>query len=481
MQDSKNLQEFMSLFQGYEKAHVQFREGPEAGKGEKQSGKYMTVEKPATTAEFNAHLHGDGPGLVIIPLMQDNNCCFGAIDIDERGMDIHALDMEVRRLGLPLVTCRSKSAGAHLYMFLKQPTPATKVREALSNWAVVLGHSKAEIFPKQTSRDLTPVGSGINLPYYGGPRTARYAIGEGKSLSIAGFMALAEGLKASPEDLKKRFSAIPQKTSVVKKSHSAGFAALDIIPEGQRHNEIMRLGVQLKKQGYDDDVIRAVLKQAAEKRCDPPLSQDEVDDVCGWVSENVTRGHEMHPLTDMGNARRFADRYAGEVVHCCLWNQYLIWDGCRYLHDDLGKSILYAKMTALSISDEAIAYAAQGNNGNEVHNFAKQSQNRKRLVDMLWAAQSELAVHPDDLDKDPLLLNVQNGVIDLRSGELLPSNPALLLTKMAPVTYSPGECCPNFMGYLDKVFGGNTDLIKYMQRVMGYCLTGHTSEHCIRG
>ncbi len=480
MTHQENLEKFMALFSGYEKAHVLFEAGPQAAAGEKQKGAYRTVHSPAALSDFESHFSSSGPGLVIIPIREDNTCLFGAIDIDERGIDLAALEQRIRDLGLPLVVCRSKSAGAHCYLFMREAVAAVVIREVLSNWAAALGYPKAEIFPKQSVHEEGRPGSAINLPYYGGKETERYATRGGVGISANEFLTLAEAVKAGAEDLQKRFDAavaVPAKTFEAKTA--PGIPPLDIIPEGQRHNELLRLGTQLKKQGHGDDVIRTVLRQAAERRCSPPMPESEVDGICAWVEENVSRGHEIHPMTDMGNGRRFADRYKGQAVHCHLWREFLLWDGRRYSRDELGQSVHYAKMTAVSIADEALALAATGKSNKELLKFALQTQSRKRLGDMLWAAQSEMAVHPDDLDRDPWLLNVMNGVLDLKTGELMPHDPALLMTKIAAVTYDRQADCPVFKQYLQTVFAGDKDIISYVQRVVGYCLTGDTREHCL--
>src|SRR4029450_10931552 len=75
---------------------------------------------------------------------------------------------------------------------------------------------------------------------------------------------------------------------------------------------------------------------------------------------------------------------------------------------------------------------------------------------------------PDDLDRDRFLLNVLNGTLDLRTGELRPHRREGLLTKLAPVTYDPLAACPLWRRFLERIMGGNPGLITYLQRVVGY-------------
>ena len=79
-------------------------------------------------------------------------------------------------------------------------------------------------------------------------------------------------------------------------------------------------------------------------------------------------------------------------------------------------------------------------------------------------------------DRDPELLNLQNGTLDLRTIELRPHDRADLITKVAGTTYAPDAECPNFRAFLHEIFEGDADLIAFYQRLVGYSLTGLTSS-----
>ena len=83
------------------------------------------------------------------------------------------------------------------------------------------------------------------------------------------------------------------------------------------------------------------------------------------------------------------------------------------------------------------------------------------------------------LDCDPFVLNVLNGTVDLRTGRLHPHRRENLLTKLAPVSYSPLATCLLWLKFLDRIMDGNQELITYLQRVVGYGLTGDVSEQCL--
>jgi putative DNA primase/helicase len=86
---------------------------------------------------------------------------------------------------------------------------------------------------------------------------------------------------------------------------------------------------------------------------------------------------------------------------------------------------------------------------------------------------------PEALDADQWLLNVLNGTIDLRTGKLLAHRREDLITKLAPVEFHPDAECPKWMQFLADIFRGNSELAEFVQRLLGYCLTGDVSEQVL--
>jgi hypothetical protein len=134
------LESFKSLFRGYENAHGQHELSGTPDENGKIKGRAATRGYGATDKEYKAHLTGSGVSLGIIPLLSTNACWFGAIDIDISGErplreKIEQLEKRVRSLELPLVVCRSKSGGAHLYLFGSEPIPAAiLIRTSSRSW-----------------------------------------------------------------------------------------------------------------------------------------------------------------------------------------------------------------------------------------------------------------------------------------------------------------------------------------------------------
>lgn len=109
------------------------------------------------------------------------------------------------------------------------------------------------------------------------------------------------------------------------------------------------------------------------------------------------------------------------------------------------------------------------------------SESRDRLNAMIEVAKARpgIAIAADELDADPWALNVLNGTIDLRTGDLRPHNRADLLTKLAPVEYHPGRRDDRLTQFLRDATGDDADVIDFLQLVAGYTATGLTIEEIL--
>ena len=174
-----HLAKFMSIFAGLDSAYGTYKVEAQNEKG-KSVGKGFVVRKPPTVDLWQKHFDGADPSLGIIPIRADNSCTWGAIDIDQYPLDHSQLLAKIKKLGLPLVVFRSKSGGAHVYCFMKQPVPAGDMQKYLTTCAGLLGEAGREIFPKQSEIlvERGDTGNFLNLPYFGGEKTLRYAFKE---------------------------------------------------------------------------------------------------------------------------------------------------------------------------------------------------------------------------------------------------------------------------------------------------------------
>lgn len=185
-------------------------------------------------------------------------------------------------------------------------------------------------------------------------------------------------------------------------------------------------------------------------------------------------------LTDMGNAERLVEQHGQDLRYCHLWKLWLIWDGRRWVQDITAEIKRKAKAVVRNIYGEA------KNSTDEkaralLAKHAVRSESDAKIKAMISLAESEsgIPVTPDELDTNPMLLCCLNGIIDLRTGELREHKKGDLITKISPVTYDTQATCPTWDQFLNRIMDGNERLIEFLQRIIGYSLTGDTSEQCL--
>ena len=183
------------------------------------------------------------------------------------------------------------------------------------------------------------------------------------------------------------------------------------------------------------------------------------------------------PLTDSGNAERFAYRHGQHVRYCTSWGCWLVWDGLRWARDLRLDAPRRAKETARLIYAEA-AKADDDAKRDRLATWAKASESATRIDSMLKLARSEsgITITADQLDADPWAPNTLSGIVDLRTGELRDATPGDLCAKLAPSLFTPAAKCPRFERFLERIFAHDHELISYVQRLIGVFLTGDISE-----
>lgn len=228
---------------------------------QRSSGRFALPEKMWTEHDTGlkpedvaSHLRGD-VGAGAVPILDDDSCWWAAIDIDNHDSDedipIKPLEELVRSKRMPLLLCRSKSGGVHCYLFMEKPQPASRVRILMAHFAAQLGHAGAEVFPKQgilaVGRDgKKTLGNWLNLPYFGGDKTVRYCIYEGKRLSLDEFFARAEASRATEGTLRAiAFADHPDAPPCIQKMFAAG------VPQGHRNEALYNITVYYRKAAPD--------------------------------------------------------------------------------------------------------------------------------------------------------------------------------------------------------------------------------------
>jgi putative DNA primase/helicase len=173
-------------------------------------------------------------------------------------------------------------------------------------------------------------------------------------------------------------------------------------------------------------------------------------------------------FTEEALALRFAETHRDNLRYIAKWGKWMSWAGTHWQFDD----ILHAFDMVRMICREA---AAQCNKPKISSAIA--SGKTVAAVERLARADKRLAATVDQWDADPWLLNTPAGTWDLRKGNIKPHDPNDYCTKITACS-AEGEC-PLFIGFLEDIFAGDHELIAYLQRVIGYSLTGSTQEHAL--
>lgn len=240
-------------------------------------GPRSTVTEPVTLDLWERHLKGeDGFGVGITPIRDDATVVFGAIDVDVYPLNLNELLAKVRELKLPLMLCRTKSGGAHLYLFMSEPVSAELVRTKLTEWAALLGYPGVEIFPKQTQlANDTDTGSWINVPYNGGRRSTRYALNdEGKAYTPEEFLDVADRRALAIVDLLSFVPVVPPDVELLGDDFFEAPPCLQTLAvrgfgDWQNYG-LYNLGVYLKKR-HGAGELDAHLAHYNERFLDPPV------------------------------------------------------------------------------------------------------------------------------------------------------------------------------------------------------------------
>lgn len=259
-------------------------------------------------------------------------------------------------------------------------------------------------------------------------------------------------------------------------------ASGSVILESARNNTLASIAGSLRRRGLGEVAIEAALQAANLQQCSPPLPKSEVSAIARSISNyaHADSAQVERTLTDVGNAQRFANAYVDRVRFVPERKQWLIWNGQRWAWDDVGEVIELAKAVTKEIYAEADA-CTDDDTRIAIAKFAKSSQKKERIAAMIDLARSipDLVAPICSLDRDDWLLGVENGVIDLRTGKRRESTQEDLITRQAPVHYDRGAKCPTFEKFLRTIFKNDRQMIAYIQRVMGYALTGMTTEQCL--
>ncbi|MGE0666173.1 MAG: phage/plasmid primase, P4 family [Sphingomonadales bacterium] len=242
----------------------------------------------------------------------------------------------------------------------------------------------------------------------------------------------------------------------------AGFRLFQIVAAGHLGGSVVReaLTEAGRSLGLELHEIEATLESARAAGFASPRGPKD--------QSEAASGPEPVAFTEDALADAFAARFGRSWRYVAVWEQWLSWSGKAWLRDQS----LHAHDLARQVCREAAIGAPAESLGKRLSKNATIS-----AVEHLARSDRRHACGPEIWDADPWLLNTRDGIVDLRSGEVRPHDPLSYMTKAAGAGLGGG--CFSWLEFLDTVTAGDKDLQANLQRVMGYCLTGTTSEHAL--
>lgn len=191
---------------------------------------------------------------------------------------------------------------------------------------------------------------------------------------------------------------------------------------------------------------------------------------------------KRYSYDDTGNAERLKDLFGENIRFNYTSNTWMYYDGKRWKHDDTGRMKILTDKVVENMKNEKL-FVADGVDQEDMEKYRyrhwKDSRNHNKKVNMMKECEHLLPVINETFDNDFNLFNVQNGFIDLKAGKLNDHERKNYFTKISHVEYTDKSDCPKWDEFLDDIFLGNQELVRFIQRAVGYSLSGHTSEQVL--
>lgn len=267
------------------------------------------------------------------------------------------------------------------------------------------------------------------------------------------------------------------------------------IPEGSRNGTLASLAGTMRRRGMSPAAIEAAILEVNRTQCRPPLDEAEVRGIAASVSRydpgrtaslgaappsGNGDGEELagpFHLTDLGNAERLMKTYGRDIRYCYERKSWLIWKGTHWRWDKGGDIMHLAQRVARSIYQEAGAEDDKDQR-KKIAEWAHTSESNTRVNAMAAMAEPMGAIPFEKLDAGQWNLNCLNGTIDLTTGELRPHRREDYITVVCQYPYQPAAHSEEWEAFMGKITAGDQDIQAYLQRCIGYTLTGSTSEQC---
>ncbi len=253
----------------------------------------------------------------------------------------------------------------------------------------------------------------------------------------------------------------------------------DEVPEGCRNDTLFRMACKYRSQGLTLEEVYQLISNVNQTKCNEPLDDEELEKI---IESAFSYRSKQFELNDRGFAQQTHDKYGDRIKYCINDENWYIWNGSCWKCDKKNIEIMRLSGQVVdSLMNDIELISDSDLMKKRYQYYVKSIGNHQKQLNMLNCLKiiDGVPVQQNDFDHHHDLLNCKNGIINLRTGELLPANRELLLSKQIQHEYVPAAECPTWMSFLNSITNSNPELIEYLQRAVGYTMTGETNEEVI--
>lgn len=196
--------------------------------------------------------------------------------------------------------------------------------------------------------------------------------------------------------------------------------------------------------------------------------------------QTAVQAHKDYDQTDTGNAHRMQDMFGNIIRYSYNQKKWMYWDGKMWCIDDSGEIKKMADVVCDDMKREAFMEQDEEKQA-ALLKWANRTASSKSKEAMIKECQhlGNIPASPNDFDSYTDYLNVQNGIVNLRNGELIPHDSSFMMSRICYSEYDTSNKRPKmWLKFLDEVTNGDKELQEYIQKCVGYSLSGSTREQC---
>lgn len=252
----------------------------------------------------------------------------------------------------------------------------------------------------------------------------------------------------------------------------------------KRNINLHKIACSLFAKGLSSEAVWVAIEKENKTKCAEPLPKTELMQLFK-SAERSNKKDELEQVatqenfTDLGNAERLVRAYGHMIRYCPEFKKWLLWDGTRWVTDTPAGVKPLAYQTVRNMAIEAQELPDDRRTALIRHSLKSESKGALEAMISLAEAIPGVPVSQSHLDTNHDYLNAVNGTINLKTGLLRPHDPNDYITRRVSVEYNQFAKCPTWEKFINRIFDGNEETIKYVQKAVGYSLTGSTEEQCI--